>query len=205
MMKLLIVDDDQMNCDLLQNVFTRQGYHVITATSGREGLRQFRASNPRVTLLDLRMPEMDGATFLKAVRARWPGIVRILLTGYADIGSTITAINRGEIHRYIAKPWDEHELLGATHVTFAVCSANGRVLAAIDLDTERGSSRRTLQIKQSVLGVREATLAACGAVSEAEGVLGRRWRWAARSSSASTRSTGPAPTRCACTRRSSTS
>jgi hypothetical protein len=44
-----------------------------------------------------------------------------------------------------------YELLGATHVTFAVCSANGRVLAAIDLDTERGTSRRALQIKQSVL------------------------------------------------------
>ena len=44
-----------------------------------------------------------------------------------------------------------YDLLGAIHVTFAVCSANGRVLAAIDLDTDRGSSRRTLQIKQSVL------------------------------------------------------
>lgn len=44
-----------------------------------------------------------------------------------------------------------YELLGAVHVTFAVCSANGRVLAAIDLETERGSSRRTMQIKQSVL------------------------------------------------------
>jgi hypothetical protein len=44
------------------------------------------------------------------------------------------------------------ELLGSTHVTFAVCSANGRVLAAIDLDTDRGNSRRVLQIKQSVLG-----------------------------------------------------
>jgi len=44
-----------------------------------------------------------------------------------------------------------YELLGANHVTFAVCSANGRVLAAIDLDTERGNSRRTMQIKQSVL------------------------------------------------------
>ncbi|NJL17235.1 MAG: response regulator [Nitrospira sp.] len=41
MIKLLIVDDDQMNCDLLQNVFTRQGYHVMTATSGREGLDLF--------------------------------------------------------------------------------------------------------------------------------------------------------------------
>ena len=44
-----------------------------------------------------------------------------------------------------------YELLGAIHVTFAVCSANGRVLAAIDLDTDRGNSRRTMQIKQSVL------------------------------------------------------
>ncbi len=45
-----------------------------------------------------------------------------------------------------------YELMGAIHVTFAVCSANGRVLAAIDLDTDRGNSRRVLQIKQSVLG-----------------------------------------------------
>jgi hypothetical protein len=45
-----------------------------------------------------------------------------------------------------------YDLLGANHVTFAICSANGRVLAAIDLDTDRGNSRRVLQIKQSVLG-----------------------------------------------------
>jgi hypothetical protein len=45
-----------------------------------------------------------------------------------------------------------YELLGSTHVTFAVCSANGRVLAAIDFDSERGGSRRALQIKQAVLG-----------------------------------------------------
>jgi hypothetical protein len=45
-----------------------------------------------------------------------------------------------------------YDLLGAINVTFAVCSANGRVLAAIDLDTDRGNSRRILQIKQSVLG-----------------------------------------------------
>lgn len=45
-----------------------------------------------------------------------------------------------------------YDLLGSIHVTFAVCSANGRVLAAIDLDTDRGNSRRVLQIKQAVLG-----------------------------------------------------
>ncbi|MBH0184113.1 MAG: response regulator [Nitrospira sp.] len=68
MIKILVVDDDQMNCDLLQNVFTRHGYQVISTTSGLEGLNLFRKHVPRVTLLDLRMPEMDGLIVLKEIR-----------------------------------------------------------------------------------------------------------------------------------------
>ena len=83
MIKVLIVDDDQMNCDLLQSVFTRQGCHVISTTSGREGLDLFRAHNPRVTLLDLRMPEMDGLTVLKEIRAIDPHAPVIILGGGA--------------------------------------------------------------------------------------------------------------------------
>ncbi|MBX3324340.1 MAG: response regulator [Nitrospira sp.] len=83
MTKLLIVDDDQMNCDLLQELFSRQGYDVIIATSGREGLDLFRTSNPKVTLLDLRMPEMDGLTLLKEIRAIDPHARVIILGGGA--------------------------------------------------------------------------------------------------------------------------
>ncbi len=83
MITILIVDDDQMNCDLLQNVFTRQGYHVISTTSGREGLALFRTHNPRVTLVDLRMPEMDGLTVLKEIRAIDPHASVIILGGGA--------------------------------------------------------------------------------------------------------------------------
>lgn len=83
MFKVLIVDDDQMNCDLLQNVFIRQGYQVMSTTSGREGLSLFRAHNPRVTLLDLRMPEMDGLTVLKEIRAIDPHAAVIILGGGA--------------------------------------------------------------------------------------------------------------------------
>ncbi|MGC4097538.1 MAG: response regulator [Nitrospira sp.] len=83
MIKVLIVDDDQMNCDLLQNVFIRQGYQVMSTTSGREGLSLFRAHNPRVTLLDLRMPEMDGLTVLKEIRAIDPHAPVIILGGGA--------------------------------------------------------------------------------------------------------------------------
>jgi CheY-like chemotaxis protein len=83
MTKLLIVDDDRMNCDLLQDLFTRQGYDVTFATSGKEGLDLFRTTSPNVTLLDLRMPEMDGLTVLKEIRAIDPHAPVIILGGGA--------------------------------------------------------------------------------------------------------------------------
>lgn len=83
MIPILIVDDDQMNCDLLQNVFTRHGYQVMSTTSGREGLTLFQRHAPRVTLLDLRMPEMDGLTVLKEIRAMDPHAPVIILGGGA--------------------------------------------------------------------------------------------------------------------------
>lgn len=58
----------------------------------------------------MRMPEMDGAQFLEQVRLKSPRTVRILLTGYADISSTIAAINKGQIYRYIAKPWEDNDI-----------------------------------------------------------------------------------------------
>lgn len=83
MVKLLIIDDDRMNCDLLQAVLTRHGYEVHTATSGIEGLTLFREHAPRVTILDLRMPGMDGLTVLKEIRAMDPHAPVIILGGGA--------------------------------------------------------------------------------------------------------------------------
>ncbi|BFU94450.1 MAG: putative Response regulator, CheY-like [Nitrospira sp.] len=83
MVKLLIIDDDRMNCDLLQAVFTRHGYEVHTATNGIEGLTLFREHGPRVTILDLRMPGMDGLMILKEIRAMDPHAPVIILGGGA--------------------------------------------------------------------------------------------------------------------------
>jgi DNA-binding response OmpR family regulator len=80
---LLVIDDDRLNCDMLHSVFTRQGYQVLTATSGQEGLELFHKRNPRVTLLDLRMPGMDGLAVLKEIRAHDPAAGVILLGGGA--------------------------------------------------------------------------------------------------------------------------
>jgi CheY-like chemotaxis protein len=83
MIKILVIDDDRMNCELIQSVFTRHGYQVLSATSGIEGLTLFRQHAPRVTILDLRMPEMDGLTVLKEIRAYDPHAPVIILGGGA--------------------------------------------------------------------------------------------------------------------------
>src|SRR5262245_17099010 len=75
-----------MNCELIQSVFTRHGYHVLSATSGVEGLSLFRQQSPRVTILDLRMPEMDGLTVLREIRAYDPHAPVIILGGGATDG-----------------------------------------------------------------------------------------------------------------------
>ena len=84
MVKILVIDDDRMNCDLLQAVLARHGYDVHSATSGAEGLNLFRQHHPRVTILDLRMPEMDGLTVLKDIRAMDPHAPVIILGGGAS-------------------------------------------------------------------------------------------------------------------------
>ena len=108
---LLFVDDELSILSSLKRLFRPHGYRILTAGGGAEGLEILAKESVDLVISDMRMPEMDGAQFLEQVRNRWPHIVRILLTGYADIGSTVAAINRGEIYRYISKPWDDNEIV----------------------------------------------------------------------------------------------
>ncbi|MFG6441240.1 HD domain-containing phosphohydrolase [Roseateles sp. LKC17W] len=108
---VLFVDDEPSILSALRRLFRPQGYRILLAESGAAGLDLLRKENVDLVVSDMRMPEMDGATLLEKVREGWPAVGRILLTGYADIGSTVAAINRGQIHRYVAKPWDDRELV----------------------------------------------------------------------------------------------
>lgn len=107
---VLLVDDEASILSSLRRLLRPAGYRIHLAESGRAGLEILEREHIDLVVSDMRMPEMDGAAFLEQVRTRWPDVIRLLLTGYADIGSTIDAINRGEIYRYIAKPWDDAEL-----------------------------------------------------------------------------------------------
>ncbi len=108
---LLCVDDEPNILSSLRRLFRAKGYRVLVAESGQAGLQVLATESVDLVISDMRMPEMDGAHFLELVRARWPDTIRILLTGYADVSSIIEAINRGEIYRYIAKPWDDNDML----------------------------------------------------------------------------------------------
>jgi len=107
---LLCVDDEPNILSALRRTFHPDHYRILTAASGAEGLHLLNSETVDLIISDMRMPEMNGAQFLTRVREAWPDTVRILLTGYADIGSTIEAINQGEIYRYIPKPWDDQEV-----------------------------------------------------------------------------------------------
>lgn len=108
---VLCVDDESNILSALRRVLRAAGYQVLLATGGDAALETMRGWPVDAVISDMRMPGMDGAALLEQVHAGWPQAVRILLTGQADMNSTVAAINRGRILRYLAKPWDEPELL----------------------------------------------------------------------------------------------
>jgi response regulator RpfG family c-di-GMP phosphodiesterase len=100
---ILLVDDEIAILDGLRRQL-RKRFTVHTANSGAEALELLRSEPVAVVVSDMRMPQMDGATFLSRVRSLYPDVVRILLTGQTDTQAAITAVNEGQIYRFLTKP-----------------------------------------------------------------------------------------------------
>ncbi len=109
---ILCVDDEADNLDALERLF-RKNYHVLRAQSGREALTILEQHQGPIALIitDQRMPEMTGVQLLEKTINTHPETLRILLTGYTDLESVIEAVNKGQIYRYLTKPWDSLDLL----------------------------------------------------------------------------------------------
>jgi two-component system, NtrC family, sensor kinase len=109
--RILFVDDEPNVLRAIERLFLDEEYEVLTAPSGDEGLRVLESASPvPVVVSDYRMPGMNGVSFLREVCRRWPGTVRIVLSGFADTAAVVAAINEGQIFRFVPKPWDDHEL-----------------------------------------------------------------------------------------------
>lgn len=107
---LLFVDDEVDNLDALERLF-RKKYNVLKAASAQKAF-ELLDQRPHIAVIvsDQRMPMMTGVEFLEKSQVSHPDTSRILLTGYTDIDSVISAINKGQIYRYVTKPWDPQEL-----------------------------------------------------------------------------------------------
>jgi response regulator RpfG family c-di-GMP phosphodiesterase len=166
---LLFVDDEPGILSSLRRLFRPQGYRIYIAESGAAGLEILAKESIDLVISDMRMPEMDGATFLKEVRSRWPKVMRILLTGYADITSTVAAINHGEIYRYIAKPWDDNEIVTIVREALermhlekenqrlsALTLAQNDELKALNTSLEQKVAERTAELRQALAFVEQS-------------------------------------------------
>lgn len=107
--RLLVVDDEASILNALTRLLTDENYEVVTATNGLDALSLM--DKPfQVVLSDMRMPGMDGATFLERVAELQSATVRMVLSVHVDKSTILDAVNRGVIYRYIEKPWNDDEL-----------------------------------------------------------------------------------------------
>jgi DNA-binding NtrC family response regulator len=113
---ILFVDDEKNVLEGLREALWKSEYVVLTATSPEEALELVQRERPDVVVSDYLMPGMTGLAFLNLVRDRAPDTVRLILTGHADTGVAIRAINEGEIYRFLLKPCDRTELLVTLHL-----------------------------------------------------------------------------------------
>ncbi len=110
--RVLYIDDEDNNLHSFK-ASLRKDFHVVTALDAEEGLRIAKMEEFHVVIADQRMPGMTGVEFFEQLREINPDPVRILLTGYSDIASVIDAINKGEVYRFIDKPWNLEQIKNA--------------------------------------------------------------------------------------------
>jgi len=130
MANILAVDDDEKVRELLHVMLRREGHHVITASSGQNGIELFRRERPHITILDFEMPDRDGLAVLREIRAVDPRAPVIMLTGAGTDERKQQARELG-VTEFLAKGFSLHELGAALSL----------VLLSADQDTRKSARR----------------------------------------------------------------
>jgi DNA-binding NtrC family response regulator len=106
---VLYIDDEINNLNSFKGAF-RRDFEIFTAISAKEGRKILDSQEIGVIITDQRMPVMTGIEFLESILNIYPDTIRILLTGFSDINAVMDAINRGQVYKYLVKPWQNDEL-----------------------------------------------------------------------------------------------
>lgn len=107
--KVLVVDDDESLRRVLEYNMTEEGYRVLSAGNGIEGLELFRTRGADVVLTDLQMPEMGGIDLIRRIRAVSPNAMTIVITAFGTVDTAVEAMKLGAFD-YITKPFNREEL-----------------------------------------------------------------------------------------------
>lgn len=116
---VLYIDDEVHNLTSFKASF-RRIFNITTAESAEEASKILEKEDVHVILSDQRMPRMTGIEFFESITVSHPDPIRILITGYTDINAVIDAINRGQVYKYLTKPWNEEDVKNYIEKAFEV-------------------------------------------------------------------------------------
>lgn len=107
--RILVIDDDEMICDLLKETFQRKNYEVEVVLKGKEALERIRENRFDLVLSDIRLPDISGMRVLAEIKKEWPDLGVIMITAYGSIKNAVKAMKQGAFD-YIPKPFELDEL-----------------------------------------------------------------------------------------------
>lgn len=159
---ILLVDDDADVLAALTGTLSGEGYELAVCTSGEEALEQVERREFAAVIADQHMPGMKGLELLERVRTLQPDASRLLITGMLQVETLIAAINRGEIYRFIAKPWSRGEVVATVENAvqrYALLQENRRLEAAArELNTQLASANARLQANLEEISQQKASV-----------------------------------------------
>ncbi len=160
---VMFIDDEPNILRAIKRALFKMDINLVLADSGQKALALLEKAPAHVIISDMKMPNMSGAELLEQVAEKYPDTFRVVLTGYADIDSTIKAVNQGRIHRYMQKPWDNQELMntieeGLERIRLKdenarlqkLTATQNKKLKDINVQLEQMVQKRTRQIKAAL-------------------------------------------------------
>ncbi len=150
---ILYVDDEPDNLTVFKSNFRRY-YKVHTALTAEEGMQILQEQDIKIIITDQRMPNTTGVEFLEQLIPEYPEPIRMILTGFSDVEAIIQAINKGQIYRYITKPWDKDELkitIDKALESFYLRRENQNLIESLkeaNANLERKVEERTAEVNQ---------------------------------------------------------